>query len=113
MAYDISNALYPRPAYKNNGVALTAQATTVTAGAATVVGFNLTPPNAAQLVYLDVAGDPVRAFWEGSVPTATSGHLLLAGTNYVFPIVAYNNMQVIFKTGSTASVVTATPMVAG
>ena len=114
MSYNLEHVLYPRPAYNNSGVALTAQATTVTGGAATVVGFNLTPPNAVDIVYLDVAGDPVRAFWEGSTPSATSGHLLLAGSPpYYLPIVAYNNLKVCFKTGSTASVITASPMTVG
>jgi len=112
MSYNITNPLYPRPASNTTGY-ITAQATTVTAGATTVTGFNVTPPSAVDLVWLDVAGDPVRAFWEGSTPSATSGHLLVAGLVYTLPVVAYNNIKLCYKTGSTASVVTASPLSAG
>lgn len=112
MSYSVTNPLYPRPSSNTTGY-ITAQATTVTASATTVTGFSSVGPNSVDVVWLDVAGDPVRVFWEGSTPTASSGHLFVAGVVYTLPVVAYDNAKFILKTGSTASVVTASPMSAG
>ncbi len=106
------NVRYPRPA-SNASAFITSQATTVTAGATTVAGYNTTPPYAVDVVKFNVAGDPCRVLWEGSTPGATTGHLVVAGIFYEWPTVQYNNAKFCFATGSTASVITASPFTVG
>lgn len=112
MSYNIQNPIYPRPA-SNASAYITAQSTTVTTGSTTVTGFNTVSPYAVDVVVLNVAGDSVRVFWEGTTPTASTGHTLVAGIHYKWPTVQYNNSKFILSGTGTASVVTASPLTCG
>ncbi len=112
MAYSILNPLYPQPA-QISGTYITSQITTVTAGATTVTGFAPGSVGQIQLVTFDVDGDDVRVFWEGSTPTASSGHRLPGGTAYTWSANQYNNSKFILATGSTAATITASPFNGG
>ncbi len=113
MSYNITNPLYPRPASNATGY-ITAQSTTVTSGSTTVTGFNLTSPYAVDLVAFDVAGGPVRVYWEGSTPTSTTGHTLPAGAAFTWSAVQYNASKFILDATATANaVITASPFTSG
>ena len=93
---------------------ITSHVVTVTSGAATdTVSFNVVSPGAVDLVSFDIFGDDVRVFWEGSTPTSTSGHVLPGGTAYTWSAVQYNAAKWILASGSTSSVITASPFTAG
>jgi len=114
MSYNITNPLYPRPTSGVGGTSfLTSQITSITSGVTTVTGYNTNAPGAVDLVTFEVDGDDVRVFWEGSTPTASVGHILPSGTAYTWAAIQYNNSKFILKTGSTASVITASPFTSG
>lgn len=107
------NPLYPRPAQNASG-SITSQITTVTAGSTTVTGFNMTSPYAVDLVSFDVQGGPIRALWEGSTPTDTSGHVLTAGSAYTWATLQYNAAKFIRDSTATAdAVICASPFTVG
>lgn len=106
MAFNIINPLYPQPAYNGNSL-VTSAITTVTSGSTTAASFTVTSPSTIQLVALDVSGDDVRVYWEGSTPTASTGHVLPGGTAYTWPYNQYVNSKFILSTGGTAAVITA------
>lgn len=112
MASNALHPLYPQPAYSGNSL-ITSQAITVTAGSATVPQFTPGSVGDIQLVTFNVAGDPARVFWEGSTPTASSGHLVVAGQYYTWSANRWNNSKFIFATGSTTCVITASPLNGG
>ncbi len=115
MSFNIINPLYPQPALAVGGTSYTtSQTTTVTSGATTVTGYvGTTTLTQVQLVTFDIQGDDVRVFWEGSTPTSTSGHILPGGTAYLWSANQYNNSKFILSSGSTASVITASPLNGG
>lgn len=93
---------------------LTSQVTTITSGATTVTGFSgSTSQSQPQLVTFDVQGDDIRTFWEGSTPTATSGHVLQGGSAYTWAANQYNNAKFILSSGSTSSTICASPLNGG
>jgi len=111
--YNMIGPLYPQPAMVGNSY-ITSQVTTVTAGATTVTGYvPTTTVGQVQLVALSIAGDDVRCYWEGSTPTASTGHLLPGDSAYTWAANQYNNAKFILATGSTASVITASPFNGG
>ncbi len=98
--------IYPQPAYSGNSL-VTSVITTVTSGATTAASFTVTNPSLIQLVTFDVAGDDVRVYWEGSTPTASTGHILPGGTAYTWAYNQWQGSKFILSTGSTSSVITA------
>ena len=113
MSYNITNPLYPRPASNTSGY-ITSQVTTVTTGVTTVTAFNLVSPGAVDLVSFDVAGGPVRVYWEGSTPSSSAGHTLPAASAYTWSAVQYNASKFILDATATASaIITASPFTAG
>lgn len=112
MSSNSIGVLYPQPAYSGNSL-ITSAVTTVTSGATTAATFTVTSPSLIQLVSFDCDGDDVRVFWEGSTPTATSGHVLPGGTAYTWAFNQYANSKFILKTGSTACTITASPFNGG
>ena len=115
MSFNVLNPLYPQPALGIGGTSyLTSQVTTVTAGAASAVGFaGTTALTQVQLVTLDIQGDDVRVFWEGSTPTSSSGHILPGGTAYTWSANQYNNSKFILSGSGTASTIVASPFNGG
>ena len=115
MSFNVLNPLYPQPALGIGGTSyLTSQVTTVTTGVTTVTAFNLVSPGAVDLVSFDVAGGPVRVYWEGSTPTSTTGHTLPAGGAFTWAAVQYNASKFILDATATASaIITASPFTAG
>jgi len=114
MSYNITNPLYPRPSVTASTTAyITSQVTTITSSATTVTAFNVVSPGAVDLVTFDVQGDDIRVYWEGSTPDSTHGHILPGGTAYTWGAVQYNNSKFILSSGSTSSVITASPFTAG
>jgi hypothetical protein len=115
MSFNIINPLYPQPALAVGGTSyLTSQVTSVTAGATTVTGFaGTTTQSQVQLVYLDIAGDDVRVYWEGSTPTSSTGHVLTSKVGYMWAANRYNNSKFILSGTGTASTITASPFNGG
>jgi hypothetical protein len=114
MAYSVLNPMYPQPALATGGATyLTSQVTTVTSGATTVTGYTPGTVGQIQLVTFDVFGDDVRVFWEGSIPTSSSGHVLPGGTAYTWAVNQYNNSKFILSGSGTSATITASPFNGG
>lgn len=113
MSFNILHPLYPQPAYNGNTL-LTSQVVTVTAGVTTTTAFAPTSPSQVQLVTFDVQTSDVRCFWEGSTPSASSGHLLPAGTAYTWSANQWANAKFFLDaTGTASAVIVASPFNGG
>lgn len=112
MSSNILGPIYPQPAYNGNSL-LTSLSTTVTSGSTTATAWTVSSPSLIQLVSFDVQGDDIRVLWEGSTPTSTSGHILPGGTAYTWAFNQFANSKFILSSGSTASVIMASPFNGG
>ena len=90
MATTIINPLYPRPHFQAGGVTAKGVMLSVSSSSAatsfTVGMFTTNPvPDAGELIFFDVQGASVVVTFDGSTPAyGTSGHLLVANTNYTW-----------------------------
>lgn len=82
---------YPAPARSYTG-AIASQTITVTTGATTASAYDT---GMVSMVTFDVQDQPVRVRWDGSAPTATSGHVLPADSAYTWSVHIFNNAQFI------------------
>lgn len=78
MPYNLNN-IFPKPTILND-VVVPSQSLTVGIAAGQFAAFN----NATDLITFDVQTSNVRVRWDGTAPTATSGHILYAGNGYTF-----------------------------
>jgi hypothetical protein len=115
MAYNLIHPLYPMPALALGGTSyLTSQIVTVTSGSTTATGYTPGSVGDIQLVSFDIFGDDIRCYWEGSTPTASTGHVLPGGTAYTWSVNQWNNARFILSAGGTgAAVITASPFNGG
>ena len=103
--YSQINILYPKRC--SNGSAIIAdQSLAVSTVAVTPVGYTET---SVALVTFDVQGGTVRARWEGTAPTSSSGHALAAGSAYTWNVDMFNNCQFI-RQDATDAVIFSSPL---
>lgn len=94
--YNVTQQL-PNPA-RSDGATIPSQTLTVSTAAVTFTDFEIP---ATQLVVFDVVGYNVRARWDGTAPTSTIGHKLLADFAYQWPAAMFNAASFIRDTGAT------------
>lgn len=93
---------------RTNGAAIASQSLTVSTAAVTFTDFSV--PDTAWVVF-DIVTSPVRVRWDGTDPTATVGHKLLAGRSYQWDAEMFNAASFIRDTSaSTDAVIFASPL---
>lgn len=80
---------------RTNGTVIASQSLTVSTNAVEFTDFSV--PD-TQWVVFDVVTSPVRVRWDGTAPTATVGHKLLAGVSYQMEVQMFNAAQFIRDT---------------
>lgn len=66
------------------------------------VGVSTAFPNpGVPLVTFDVQTSNLRCRWDGTDPTSTTGHLLMAGSSYTWDATMFNNAKFIRDTAAT------------
>lgn len=69
------------------------------------IGFTQTEIDDARQAFISIDTDDVRINYDGSVPTASEGHLIIAGEFFtLFGKNAMSNFQVIRATASSAAI---------
>ena len=81
MAYNTIHPLYPQRSLQSNSTAVASQSLSVSTAS---VGFGTAFNVNTVLVTFDVQDQDVRCRWDGSNPTGTVGHLLVAGSSYTW-----------------------------
>lgn len=90
------------------GTAIASQTLTVSTAAVEFTDFSV--PDTAWVVF-DVVTSAVRARWDGTAPTSTVGHKLLAGRSYQWDVEMFNAAQFIRDTtGSVDATIFASPL---
>lgn len=106
MAYSTTNPMYPRPARDNTGTLIADQRLTVDA---TAGGVQLTAFGAnCDIVVLDVQDYDVMVTFDGSAPTTTNGHHLVAGEKYTWSKDAAETAKFI-RQGANSAAIHASP----
>jgi len=95
------HVIYPMRAF-SAGATVASQKFTVSNSATTVTTLYSVPP--VKMVTFDVQTQNVVARWDGTAPTATTGHVLVAGAAYTWDAEQFNNCQFI-RQGSTDAVI--------
>ena len=101
--YSQIHLLYPKRAFFA-GAAIADQTLAVSTAAVAPTGYAAPgTPGAAgvPLVTFDVQTSNLRCRWDGTNPTSTTGHLLLAGSSYTWDFDMYNNAKFIRDTLAT------------
>lgn len=80
MAYNAQHPLYPQRSFNSSG-AVASQSLSVSTSS---VGFGTTFHVNTKLVTFDVQDQDIRCRWDGTDPTGTVGHLLVAGSSYTW-----------------------------
>lgn len=88
----------PSPA-RQAGATIASQTLTVSTAAVSFTAFSI--PETEEVVF-DVVTQHVRVRWDGTDPTATVGHKLLAGMAYQWPVAMFNACKFIRDTTATA-----------
>lgn len=83
---------------RTTGTVIASQTLTVSTNAVSFTAFSV--PDTDYVVF-DVVTSPVRVRWDGTAPTATVGHKLVAGQSYQFEVQMFNACQFIRDTSAS------------
>jgi hypothetical protein len=93
---------------RTNGSTIASE--TLTVGTDAVAAATFSVPDTDWVVF-DIVTSPVRVRWDGTAPTSTIGHKLLAGTSYQWTVGMWNAAQFIRDTtASSDATVFASPL---
>lgn len=104
------HVLYPRRATSSTtgtSTPVASQSFTVSNSAVAVTTAYVYPTT--QLVTFDVQSQNVVARWDGTSPTASVGHILVAGSAFTWDVDQFNNCKFI-RQGSSDAVIFCSPM---
>lgn len=99
MAHNNIGPLYPYPARTVTGAIASQSITVSTVAIAVTTAFVGT---SVDMVTFDIQGYDVRARWDGTDPTSTSGHILPASTAYTWACNQFNAAKFIRDSTATA-----------
>ena len=100
MSYDITNPLYPKPAYNASGIIASQSLTVSTSSVSFATAYDQT---FVRTVSLDIQDYDVRVRFDGTAPTSTVGHVLPASTAYEWSVSRFNNAKFIRDTSATGN----------
>lgn len=98
----VANYQIPLPA-RTNGTTIASNASTISTASVDAPTYSV--PDTDWVVF-DIVTSPVRVRWDGTAPTSTVGHKLLAGTSYQWTVTMWNAAKFIRDTsaGSDATI---------